>query len=82
MAIYKRYTFQNKYQISYMRNRDDSFFTCKIRLAAKRYQVPNCLPNWPKFECLLNTKMPLRKINHAKSINKNPPSFDISSNEL
>lgn len=47
-----------------------------------QYQVPNCLPNWPKFECLLNTKMPLRKINYAKSINKNPPSFDISSNEL
>lgn len=65
-----------------MRNRDDSFFTCKMRLAAKRYQVPNFIHNWPKFECLLNAKMPLRKINHVKYINMNPPSFDISLNEL
>jgi hypothetical protein len=65
-----------------MQHRDDSFFTCKMRLAAKRYQVPNCIPNWPKFECLLNAKMPLRKINHVKYINMNPPSFDISLNEL
>lgn len=65
-----------------MRNREDSFFTCKMCLAAKRYQVPNCIPNWPKFECLLNAKMPLRKINHVKYINMNAPSFDISLNEL
>lgn len=65
-----------------MRNRDDSFFTYKIRLAAKRYQVPNCIPTWSKVECLLSAQMPLKKINQVKYFSENPLSSDMPTDEL